>query len=275
MKLSDKVAIITGAGRGIGRAIAIAFAKEGAKVALVSRTVSELKETAHLIKEYASPSIVIPTDVTEPTSVAEMVRETISQYGRVDILVNNAGIAVAGDSRDLNLDHWRKVTDVNYWGVVYGSKFAFDAMAKQGHGHIVNIASLAGLIPFPTNLPYSATKHAVVGMSMSLRAEGADLGVNVSVVCPGFIDSNIFQASDMVNIPRIDLVKSIPFKLVETNTAADKILTDVTHNKAIIVFPMYAKVFWWLYRLKHSLINIFALKTIRDMRKIRDQVSSN
>ena len=71
---------------------------------------------------------------------------------------------------------------------------------------------------------------------MSLRAEGADLGVNVSVVCPGFIDSNIFQASDMVNIPRIDLVKSIPFKLVETNTAADKILTDVTHNKAIIVF---------------------------------------
>ena len=97
-------------------------------------------------------------------------------------MFNNAGIAVAGDSRDLNLDHWRKVTDVNYWGVVYGSKFAFDAMAKQGHGHIVNIASLAGLIPFPTNLPYSATKHAVVGMSMSLRAEGADLGVNVSVV---------------------------------------------------------------------------------------------
>ena len=81
MKLSDKVAIITGAGRGIGRAIAIAFAKEGAKVALASRTVSELKETAQLIKEYASQSIVIPTDVTEPTSVAEMVRETISQYG--------------------------------------------------------------------------------------------------------------------------------------------------------------------------------------------------
>ena len=117
MKLSDKVAIITGAGRGIGRAIAIAFAKEGSKVALASRTVSELKETARLIKEYHSQSIVIPTDVTEPTSVAEMVRETISQYGRVDILVNNAGIAgPIGALQNNDIDDWIQTIQVNVVG---------------------------------------------------------------------------------------------------------------------------------------------------------------
>ncbi len=274
-EFKEQITIITGGANGIGKALAQTLGRAGAHVVIgdINDELGSLLSSE--IRASGGSARYQHTDVRVAQSVSELVEKTVSLEGRVDYMFNNAGIAVAGDSRDLNLDHWRKVTDVNYWGVVYGSKFAFDAMAKQGHGHIVNIASLAGLIPFPTNLPYSATKHAVVGMSMSLRAEGADLGVNVSVVCPGFIDSNIFQASDMVNIPRIDLVKSIPFKLVETNTAADKILTDVTHNKAIIVFPMYAKVFWWLYRLKHSLINIFALKTIRDMRKIRDQVSSN
>ena len=184
-------------------------------------------------------------------------------------MFNNAGIAVGGDSRDLTLDHWRKVTDVNYWGVVYGSKFAFDVMAEQGHGHIVNIASLAGLIPFPTNLPYSATKFAVVGLSMSLRAEGADLGVDVSVVCPGFIASNIYDASEMVNVPKRDVVDAIPFKIVDTDTAAEKILNGVARNKAVIVFPGYAKVFWAMYRMKQSLLDRFSLQTIRDLRKAR------
>ena len=114
MKLSNKIAIITGAGRGIGRAISIAFAKEGAKVSLVARTVSELEETAQLIEEYGSQSIVIPTDVTEPGSVTAMVQETISRYGRVDILVNNAGVSgPIGPLQDNRIDDWIKTIHVN------------------------------------------------------------------------------------------------------------------------------------------------------------------
>lgn len=274
-EFDDRVAIITGGANGIGKALTQALCKAGARVVvgdindeLGNRLVGEIIAAGGYAR-YRH------TDVSDERSVSGLVAETRAQEGRIDYMFNNAGIAVAGDSRDLTLDHWRKVTDVNYWGVVYGSKFAFDVMAGQGHGHIVNIASLAGLIPFPTNLPYAATKHAVVGLSMSLRAEGADLGVKVSVVCPGFIDSNIFQASEMVNIPRTDVVETIPFKLVETDTAAKKILKGIARNKAVIVFPAYAKIFWWLYRLKHSLTNSFALKTIRDMRKMRGKVPSN
>ena len=274
-EFNDRVAIVTGGANGIGRALAQALGRAGARL-VVGDINDELGDK--LVGEICAAGGTARyrhTDVTHADSVSTLVADTIANEGRVDYMFNNAGIAIAGDSRDLNLDHWRKVTDVNYWGVVYGSKFAFDAMAEQGHGHIVNIASLAGLIPFPTNLPYSATKHAVVGLSMSLRAEGVDLGVKVSVVCPGFIDSNIFQASEMVNIPRTDIVESIPFKLVETDTAAEKILNGVACNKAVIVFPAYSKVFWWLYRLKHSLTNSFALKTIRDMRKMRGKVPPN
>ncbi len=274
-KFSDQVAVITGGANGIGKTLAQALSKAGARV-VIGDVNDELGEgLCSEIRAAGGKARYRHTDVSDSRSVSALVTEALSDEGRIDFMFNNAGIAIAADSRDLSLDHWRKVTDVNYWGVVYGSKFAFDVMAEQGHGHIVNIASLAGLIPFPTNLPYSATKHAVVGLSMSLRAEGADLGVKVSVVCPGFIDSNIFQASEMVNIPRTDVVESIPFKLVETEVAAANILNGVARNKAIIVFPTYAKIFWWLYRFQHSLTNSFALKTIRDMRKMRGKVPPN
>lgn len=269
----NRVAVITGGANGIGRALAKALASAGARV-----VVADIDDDlgAQLLGEITAAGGFARyrhTDVTDEQSMSTLVTGVLQDEGAIDFFFNNAGISVAGDSRDLTLDQWRRVTDVNYWGVVYGSKFAFDAMAEQGHGHIVNIASLAGLIPFPTNLPYSATKHAVVGLSMSLRAEGVDLGVKVSVVCPGFIDSNIFQATEMVNIPRTDVVDNIPFKLVATDSAAEKILNGVARNKPIIVFPGYAKITWWLYRLRTAFTNSLSLKTIRDLRKMRGKSS--
>ena len=271
-EFNDRVAIITGGANGIGKALAQALGSAGAHVVIGDINDELGEQLVSQIVAAGGTASYRNTDVTDEQSLSRLIEETCASEGRIDYMFNNAGITVAGDSRDLTLDHWRKVTDVNYWGVVYGSKFAFDIMAKQGHGHIVNIASLAGLLPFPTNLPYSATKHAVVGLSMSLRAEGVDLGVKVSFVCPGFIHSNIFQASEMVNIPRTDIVENIPFKLVETHTAARKMLDGIARNKAVIVFPTYAKIFWLLYRIKHGLTNRFALKTIRDMRKMRGKV---
>lgn len=268
-EFADRVAIITGGANGIGRALARALSQAGARVVVADVNDELGAQVVDGITATGGRARYRHTDVTDERSVADLIDEARSIEGAIDFIFNNAGIAVGGDSRDLTLDHWRKVTDVNYWGVVYGSKFAFDAMAEQGFGHIVNIASLAGLIPFPTSLPYSATKHAVVGLSMSLRAEGVDLGVKVSVVCPGFIDSNIYTASEVVNIPRTDIVENIPFKLVETDAAARRILKGVSRNQAIIVFPVYAKIFWWLSRLKYSFLSPLSLKTIRDLRKLR------
>jgi NAD(P)-dependent dehydrogenase (short-subunit alcohol dehydrogenase family) len=266
---NGRIAVISGGANGIGEALARALAKRGAKVVIADINDALGEKIAADITRTGGAAKYLHVDVSVEESMSALFGEAQREYGRIDLVFNNAGISVAGDSRDLSLDQWRKVTDVNYWGVVYGSKFAFDLMAEQGHGHIINIASLAGLIPFPTNLPYSATKFAVVGLSMSLRAEGVDLGVKVSAVCPGFIASNIFDATEMVNVPKTDIVKSIPFKLVTTGDAAEKILNGVSRNKAIIIFPGYAKLFWGLYRLRQSLLNSFSLKTIRDMRKMR------
>ncbi len=271
-EFKDRVAIITGGANGIGRALAKALSEAGCAV-VVSDVNDDLgNQVVNEITNAGGTARYQHTDVSDEKSMAELFAVTRATEGVVDFVFNNAGIAVGGDSRDLTFDHWRAVTDVNYWGVVYGSKFAFDTMAEQGHGHIVNIASLAGLIPFPTSLPYSATKHAVVGLSMSLRAEGVDVGVKVSVVCPGFIVSNIYDAAEVVNIPRVDVTANIPFKMVETDTAARNILNGVSRNKAIIVFPAYAKFFWWLSRFKYALLNSLSLKTIRDMRKMRGKV---
>jgi len=268
-EFSGKVAVITGGANGIGQALSRALAKRGAKV-----VVADINDTLgeNLVEEISAAggtAKYLHVDVTVEESMSALAGEVQREYGQIDLVFNNAGISVSGDARDLTLDQWRKVTDVNYWGVIYGCKFAYDIMAEQGHGHIVNIASLAGLIPFPTNLPYSATKFAVVGLSMSLRAEGADLGVKVSCVCPGFIASNIYEATEMVNVPKEKIVENIPFKIVETDDAAERILKGVARNRPIIIFPGYAKLFWGMYRLKQSLMNSFALKTIRDMRKLR------
>lgn len=268
-EFENRTAVITGGANGIGEALARALASHGANVVIADINDALGEQIVKDIVADGGAASYLHVDVGVEESMSALFVEAKRIHQTIDYVFNNAGISVSGDSRDLSLDQWRKVTDVNYWGVVYGSKFAYDLMAEQGHGHIINIASLAGLIPFPTNLPYSATKFAVVGMSLSLRAEGVDLGVRVSAVCPGFIASNIFNATEMVNVPKTDIIKSIPFKMVETKDAAENILKGVARNKAIIIFPRYAKILWLLSRIKLSLTDSMSLKTIRDMRKMR------
>ena len=266
---NGKTVIITGAADGIGKALAIALIDRSANVVACDIDEQKLGALAEEIDKRGKRAIFEVVDVTDESAVAQLITDVVNDSGQIDYIFNNAGIAVTGDGRDLTNTHWKKVVDVNQWGVIYGSMAAYEVMAKQGHGHIINIASLAGLIPFPTNLPYSATKFAVVGMSMSLRAEAQDLGVKVSVVCPGFIRSNIFNATEMLNVPRDAITSNIAFKLVDVETAAEKILKGVQKNKAIIIFPTYAKILWWLYRLSPALIKPLALRLVRDLRKVR------
>lgn len=184
-------------------------------------------------------------------------------------MFNNAGTAVSGDARDLDIARWRRIVELNLMGVVHGTDAAYRVMAAQGDGHVVNIASLAGLTAFPTNAPYCATKHAVVGLSLSLRTEGEDLGVRVSVVCPGFIDTNIFAASEAVNVPQDELVRQIPLPKLSATTAAERILEGVRRNRAVIIFPAYARILWWLHRLSPSFAVPLGRRMIRDLRKLR------
>ncbi len=270
MRFTDQVCVITGAGSGIGRGLADALGAEGAILALSDIDLAAVEQTAAAVNA-AGPgrASAVALDVTDAAAVQAHVDAVAAEYGRLDLIFNNAGIAVAGDARDLTVAHWRRVVEVNLMGVIHGADAAYKIMARQGSGHIVNISSLSGLIPFPSNIPYGTTKHAVVGLSLGLRAEGEDLGVRVSAVCPGFIESNIYTASEAVNVPAADRSDELPFKKVPTAVAAQKILRGVERNQALIVFPAYARIIWWLYRLNARLVNRTGAQLIREFRKLR------
>ncbi len=157
-------------------------------------------------------------------------------------------------------------------GVLHGTLIAYAQMTEQGFGHIVNTASLLGLVPLATNTPYTVTKHAVVGLSSSLRDEGAALGVKVSVICPGQIQSNLFDAATVVKADNDKYYSLFPMKRVGAEKAANVILNSVERNKAIIVFPFFARFLWWIHRINPGLIrkmNMSFMKAFR--RKIREE----
>jgi NADP-dependent 3-hydroxy acid dehydrogenase YdfG len=267
----DSVAIVTGAGSGIGAALAHELARRGARVLCADRDADAAARVAGEIGAGGGRATAHTVDVTVAEQVSALVSDAVRDHGRLDLMCNNAGISITGDARDLEVEHWRRVIDVNLMGVVYGSDAAYKQMARQGSGHLVNIASLAGLIPFPTNAPYAATKHAVVGLSLSLRAEGRDLGVRVSAVCPGFIATNIFSATPFINVDRDRAMRNVPFTPLPAAHAAAAILAGIERNDALIVFPGYARWFWRLHRLSASLLNPLHLRGIRDLRKLRQK----
>ena len=265
----DNIAIITGAGSGIGAALAMALGRAGACVICTDRDPATATRTAQDIRGAGGRASAHALDVTDAEAVEALVQKVVEEHGRLDLMFNNAGISVAGEARDLEMSHWRAVLDVNLMGVVHGVHAGYRQMARQGHGHIINVASLAGLIPFPTNVPYATSKHAVVDLSLSLRAEGADLGVKVSAVCPGFIQTGIFTATPFVKVDRERAMRNLPFTPLPSARAAEEILRGVSRNDALIVFPRYARWIWRLHRLSAGLLNAFHLKGIRDMRKFR------
>ncbi len=208
-------------------------------------------------------------DVREADAVRGLVEETARADGRVDYMFNNAGIGCAGEVRDLTLEQWRTVVEINLMGVIYGSTAAYAVMLRQGRGHIVNIASLAGLIASPGLAPYSTTKHAVVGLSAALRAEGADLGVRVSAVCPGFVETAIFENAIGVKYEKKEMLERLRLPLMPADAAARSILRGVERNRGVIVFPRSARWIWRLSRIDPALLRSFSRRMIRGMRERR------
>lgn len=144
-------------------------------------------------------------------------------------------------------------------------------MVSQGFGHIVNIASVAGLVPVPTETAYATTKHAVVGLSTSLRLEAADLGVKVSAVCPGFVQTGIFDAAILLKVKRGEMRSRLPQKMMGAPQAARIILKGVARNEERIVFPFGYRIMWWLSRIHTGLVSPLGRKMLKDLRQLRGE----
>ena len=195
-QLRGAVVLITGASSGIGRAAALAFAKEGAKLVLAARRRDQLEDAAASVRSLGGEAVVTQTDVADRQQVQSAVNTAVSSFGgRLDILVNNAGIGYYGMLEEMPLKEIETLWNVNMMGTIYATQAAIPLMRKQGGGQIINIASVAGKIGNPGNAIYCATKFAMVGMSEALRVELHGSGIEVSVICPIGTNTEFFEAS--------------------------------------------------------------------------------
>jgi NAD(P)-dependent dehydrogenase (short-subunit alcohol dehydrogenase family) len=191
------VAVITGGASGIGRALGEALAQRGAEVVLADRQIELAETVAGGIRAKGGRATADELDVTDFGAVERVVQQTVERHGRLDYMFNNAGIGIGGEVRFYDIKDWEQVVDVNIRGVIHGIQAAYPVMLRQGYGHLVNTASMAGLVPFPTAVSYCASKFAVVGLSTALRIEAAEAGVRVSVLCPGVIQTPIPRAATL------------------------------------------------------------------------------
>lgn len=200
-KLAGKVVIVTGASSGIGRAIAVSMAAQGARVALAARSEEGLNTTADQIRKAGGESLVQLTDVASEQEVVGLFERVKSVWGRIDVLVNNAGVTTSQPIEDLSLAQWQTVMDVNLTGVFLCSREAFRVMKPQGGGRIVNIGSVAALVPRPNGIPYATSKHGLVGLTHGLALDGRAHGIAVSVLHPGVTESALAEKSGRVFQP--------------------------------------------------------------------------
>ena len=191
MKLENRVAIITGGGRGIGRATALAFAAAGADIVLAARTIGEISAVAEEVRALGRRALAIPTDVQHKAAVDAMVTQTLDTFGKVDILVNNAGVAIHNPIPKIREEDWDVTMAVNLKGVFLCTQAVFGLMCEQQSGHIVNVSSVSGKYGHVNGGAYCASKFAVVGFTETTNNEGRPHGVKASVVCPGPVDTKM------------------------------------------------------------------------------------
>jgi NAD(P)-dependent dehydrogenase (short-subunit alcohol dehydrogenase family) len=266
---SGKIILVTGGGSGMGRGLCEKLAACGATVICTDINMVNANETIALVKQNGNQAIARKLDVSLLQDFEEVINDIAKEHGRIDMIFNNAGIGISGELRDLTIEHWKKVMDINFYGVLYGSQIAYRHMIKQGSGHIINTSSLAGLVDcIPLIAPYSASKQAVVNYTRILRFEAKAFNVRASIVCPGLIDTLIFNTLEAVNAKdgwtehsTKAFAPGVPVKV-----AVDCILKGVAKNKEVIVFPLLGRFILLFSRYFKGLYKNETRKSLKDYR---------
>ena len=269
---TNKTVFLTGGGSGIGRAIATLLASRGAKICIADINLAAAQKVA---KECGFNAIAVSVDVRDAAALKSCIESFASEHGRLDYIFNNAGVGIGGETDEIPISAWQHIVDINLYGVLYGVLAAYPIMLKQGYGHIINCASLAGLGPAPLLAPYALTKHAVVGLSTSLRIEAASRGVRVSVLCPSAIETPILDSQNPseYNIKWAPHLRRFLTALAGPPYPVEKCAQDalaaIEKNKGVIVVPWRARLAWRLGRLSPTLVEILSQSAVNVERKSR------
>ncbi|MDH2935799.1 oxidoreductase [Staphylococcus aureus] len=214
--LTDKIAVVTGAGSGIGEAIATLLHEEGAKVVLAGRNKDKLQNVAN---QLAQDSVkVVPTDVTKKEEVDELIKIAQQTFGGLDIVINSAGQMLSSKITDYQVDEWDSMIDVNIKGTLYTAQAALPTMLEQSSGHLINIASISGFEVTKSSTIYSATKAAVHTITQGLEKELAKTGVKVTSISPGMVDTEItaaYNPSDRKKLDPQDIAEAVLYALTQ------------------------------------------------------------
>lgn len=270
--VSGKVVLITGGASGIGAAMAARLAALGGEVWIADRQTNLAEEHAARLRATGAKAHALSLDVRDFGAFEEAAARIVETSGGIDYLFNNAGIGIGGEIDSFTINDWNSIIDVNLRGVVNGIQAVYPVMIRQGSGHIVNTASLAGLITMTAQAGYSATKHAVVALSNTLRLEAERHGVKVSVLCPGVVRTPILaggrygyntsaSAEDMVALGE-------KLRPISAEDFADKSLRRVLRGDAIVVVPRWWKALWYLERLSPALSMRIAKESLKRTRAV-------
>jgi NAD(P)-dependent dehydrogenase (short-subunit alcohol dehydrogenase family) len=264
-RFEDKLVLITGAGSGIGRATALAFAREGANTVLSDINEVSVEETARSVRELGRKASTHKVDVANAEAMAKFAEEVHREHASVDILVNNAGVAVSGGLAATTLEDWSWIMGINVMGVIHGCHYFVPKMVSRGQGgHVVNIASLAGIVGSRLLVAYCTTKFAVVGFSESLRDDLHPHGIGVTAICPSFIRTNIHTSGRHRGQMAESKWKNFGEKLLNDapspDLVADRIMYSVEKNVGLMPVTREA---WMAHAFKRLSPTVFEALKIR------------
>ena len=274
----QKCVAITGGASGLGKAMALHFAQSGWKVAIADIHDERGKETEALLNKATNDAFYTHVDVRQVEDISAWKDAITGRWGKLDVLINNAGVGAQGGIEDTSIENWQWILDINVMGVVRGCNVFTSLFKQQGHGHIVNIASLAGLVPLPGVVSYSASKSAVIALSESICHELAPYNINVTVVCPSFFQTNIAENSRSSDkYDQGEMKKWMSSSSVSAEDIAKKVYLAVEEKRYLVLTHNKHNVLWRLKKYAPFLYNPIATaigKKNAETHKSTDNASS-